>query len=123
MKKSFVLFFAIMVSVFLVSCSGDSSTTADATKEAPTTETAAAPDKTKTAPLTDEVVKDRAYQKITNGLKNRGIKLSADQETALKQLISEIGITAENAKAKRKELVSMLRADILTEDQKAKIGK
>ena len=122
MKKLLVLVFALMVSAFLVSCSGGSSAT-DATGESPAAESTTAPAEAEAASPTGQAIEDMVYTKIKKGLDDRGITLSADQEAALKQLVSESGVTKENFKAKRKEVISKLRSDILTEDQRTKIGR
>jgi hypothetical protein len=122
MKKPLVLVFALMVSAFLVSCSEGSSAT-DAKGESPASESTTAPAEAEATSATGQEIIDMAYTKIKKGLDDRSITLSADQEAALKQLINESGVTKENFKAKRKEVISKLRSDILTEDQRTKIGR
>jgi hypothetical protein len=56
-------------------------------------------------------------------LDKRGIELSADQETALQQLISENDLTPETLKTKRAEIIQKIQAEILTAEQKASMKK
>lgn len=123
MKKSFVLFFGIVLAFFMASCSGDS-TAADATEDTTTAaESTSAPAQAKTQNLEGASLEEMMYNRLKKGMDNREIALSSDQEAALKQLISEVGLTRDNVREKRKEILDELKANILTEEQRAKVGK
>lgn len=122
MKKSFVLFFGIALAFFTASCSGDSAA-ADTTEDTTAAESTSAPAQAKTKNLEGASLEEMMYNRLKKGMDNREIALSSDQEAALKQLIGEAGLTRDNVREKRKEILDEFKANILTEEQKAKVGK
>jgi hypothetical protein len=123
MKKSFVLFFGIALAFFTASCSGDSAAAADTTEDTTAAESTSAPAQAKTKNLEGASLEEMMYNRLKKGMDNRKIALSPDQEAALKQLIGEAGLTRDNVREKRKEILDEFKANILTEEQKAKVGK
>ncbi|MCI4648063.1 hypothetical protein [Phaeodactylibacter sp.] len=126
MKKSLILFSAFMLGIFLVSCSEgapDNNSKTETTASTESTNDKPNPDKAQIAIPEDQSTEDFVFDKLKKGFDRRGIKLSADQETALKQLIRENDLTAENLKAKRAEIFQKVQTEILTDEQKASIKK
>ncbi|KGE85553.1 hypothetical protein IX84_25920 [Phaeodactylibacter xiamenensis] len=126
MKNSFVLFFAFMLGIILVSCSGDAPDNNSETETTAKTEAPAAqanPDKSKVVIPQGQSADEFVFTKLKKGLDKRGIKFSADQDTALRQLISENDLTPENLKAKRAEILRQVQEEILTDEQKAMLKK
>jgi len=126
MKNSLVLFFAFMLSIILVSCSEATPDNKNEKETTANTEATAAPansDKSKRVIPEGQSTDEFVFAKLNNGLKKRGIELSADQETALRQMISENEIDADNLKTKRAEILRKVQAEILTDEQKASLKK
>ncbi|WP_421948463.1 hypothetical protein [Phaeodactylibacter xiamenensis] len=126
MKKSPALFFAFMLGLFMVSCSGgesDNNNNSETATNTEATEVPAKPNDTKIAIPDEQSTEEFVLAKLKKALNKRGIELSSDQETALKQLISENGLTPENLKAKRADILQKVQAEILTAEQKASIKK
>ncbi|MCR9100937.1 MAG: hypothetical protein NXI25_13345 [bacterium] len=126
MKKSPALFFAFMLGLFMVSCSGGESDNNNNSETASNTEATEVPAKANKSKMTipeGQSTEDFVFAKLKKGLDKRGVELSADQETALQQLISENDLTPETLKTKRAEIIQKIQAEILTAEQKASMKK
>ena len=118
MKRSFILFFMIALSTAIVSCSGNEAVNQNesaAVEEAP-----AKPAQEKKA-LEENAIDEIVLTKLKKAIEKRGITLSDNQLTELTALIKSSGITKNNLKEKKPELLDKIKSEILTEEQQAKV--
>ncbi|MEQ8705801.1 MAG: hypothetical protein RIC19_17875 [Phaeodactylibacter sp.] len=122
MKKCLILACTFALGFFILSCSGDTaaSGTESAASDAATKMTEAVKEK---GAAMQKSIDELAFDKFQKNLKKRGIELTEAQITSLKAAIADAGLTKDNFKQKRTELVEKIKSDILTEDQKPLMSK